>query len=167
MAEITPGTGGTLKSVTAEAIAVEAIIYLRQQERDANKNPNGTNGVNWSITDSGTTFAGDFNLKAQQSISATGGLAIIAQPYLTGTSFLPGTGGTIKSTYPEAAVLECLMYLQALEADPSKNTNNRNFVTGTFNSDTGQYRGTFSLPVSAALGSDGELTITASEYLST
>lgn len=167
MAAIAPGSGGSLKSTTAESALVESILFLKQCERDSAKNPNGTQAVNYAITDSGQTFSGDFSISATQTLTGTGSLAIAANPYLTSTGFTAGSGGTFKSTTIESTVLEVLMYLQFLEADATKNTNGRNFVTGTYNSDTRIYRGTFSLPVAVAIGPNGEAIVTANEYLQT
>jgi hypothetical protein len=66
---------------------------------------------------------------------------------LVGSAFQVGTGGTFKGNSPEKYALEVLMFLQNLERDPTKNPSSRNFVTGTYNSDTGLYQGSFSLPV--------------------
>lgn len=167
MAAIAPGSGGTLKSTTAESALVEAILFLVQCERDSAKNPNGYRSLNYAVTDSGAVFSGDFSLSATQTLTGTGSLAIAANPYLTATGFSPGSGGTFKSTTIEATVLEILMFLQLLETDATKNTNNRNFVTGTYNSDTRIYRGTFSLPVAMTIGPNGEAIVTANEYLQT
>lgn len=167
MAAIAPGSGGSIRSTTAESALVEAILFLKQCERDSAKNPNGTQSVNFAVTDSGLVFSGDFSIAANQTLTGTGSLAIAANPYLTSTGFTAGSGGTFKSATIEATVLEILMYLQHLEADATKNVNGRNFVTGTYNSDTRIYRGTFSLPVAVEIGSDGKAIFTATEYLQT
>lgn len=72
---------------------------------------------------------------------------------------------TIGATTAEGAALEVLMYLQSLERDTAKNPQGRNFVTGTYNSDTGIYSGTFSFPCTLALNPDGSIKLSADEYL--
>lgn len=76
------------------------------------------------------------------------------------------TGAALKSTTAEGLALESLMQLQAIERTAARNPDNRNFVTGTYNSDTGIYSGTFSFPVNQAIdATSGNLTLEAAEYL--
>ncbi|OLP19816.1 hypothetical protein BST81_03540 [Leptolyngbya sp. 'hensonii'] len=167
MATITPGTGGTFKSVTAEGQAIEALIYLQDRENTTTANPNGEDRLDGNFDTDLRTFSGQFRIPASQSINGSGQLVIQAVPYLNGGAFTPGSDGTFKSTAIEAFVLEVLMYLQVLESTPAKNPNNRNYVTGTFNADTGIYTGSFSLPIAFALAEDGSVKIQAVEYLLT
>ncbi|MBD1899265.1 hypothetical protein NDI44_08675 [Trichocoleus sp. DQ-A3] len=76
------------------------------------------------------------------------------------------TGDDLKATTAEGLALEALMKLQALERTPAKNPDNRNFVTGTYNSDTGVFSGTYSFPVIQTIdATTGNLTLVADEYL--
>lgn len=164
MATITPGTGGTILSTTAEGQLQEILGYIRQKEAVANTNPEEITAVNGSHSQNSLTYSGNFDFPCTQAINGTGQLVISATHYLSTPSFAPGTGGTFKSTTPEAYALEVLMYLQGLEQISGNNPSNRNFITGSFNSDTGRYSGTFSLPVALSLVS-GLPTYTATEYL--
>lgn len=72
----------------------------------------------------------------------------------------------LKATTAEGLALEVLMRLQALERTPAKNPDNRNFVTGSYNSDTGVFSGSFSFPCTQTLdGTTGALIVSAQEYL--
>lgn len=147
MATITPGTGGTFQASTAEGQAIEAIVFLKSLENDALKNPTSRAGVGWTL-ENGTTLRGTYNLPATQTLN-NGSLAINATAYIVDHGYLAGSGGTFNAVTPESALLERLMYLQSLENSgvTGSNPDNRNFVTGSFNSDTQLYAGTFSLPV--------------------
>jgi hypothetical protein len=59
------------------------------------------------------------------------------------------------------------MYLQGLEANTTKNPQNLNNITGSYNSDTGLYQGAFTLPVALGLTSQGRAEFAAQEYLLT
>ncbi len=164
MATITPGTAGTFTSTTAEGQALEAIIWLQQREASDAANPNGENRIDGSIDIDLATFAGTFRIPATQSLNNQGQLILAASTYLSSGVFTPGSGGTFKSTTIEGYVLEVLMYLQILELQPAKNPQSRNYVTGSYNSDTRVYTGTFNFPVSLALV-NGSIQTSASEYL--
>lgn len=76
------------------------------------------------------------------------------------------TGDDLKATTAEGLALEALMRLQGLERTAAKNPNNRNFVTGSYNSDTGLFTGTYSFPVTQTIdATTGNLTLVADEYL--
>jgi hypothetical protein len=165
VATVNPGSGATLKSNTAEQQVVESVMLLWQAERVSVQNPTAVNSVVWTVNSSGGMFQGSFSLPATQSIQAGGALLITVVPYLSGVSFAVGANSTYSSASVEAAVLERLMYLQGLEQQSARNPNSRNFVTGTFDSETKLYQGTFSLPVATEIGSQGEIKFTAIPYL--
>lgn len=165
MASITAGTGATLKSDTAEGQCLESLVFLQLQENSTQRNPAALSNVVGAIDTDLLVFSGTFTIPASQTLGSSGSLVIAADPYLSGVIFTPGTGGTFKSVTAEAYVLETLMYLQALEQNLLKNPQNRNFITGSYNSDTKVYTGTFSLPILLSLGTDGEVICVANPYL--
>lgn len=166
--QITQGTLGTFKAPTAEGRAIEILTYLQNLEKDTAKNPNAVNAVTGSFVLEDGMFSGTFSLPAEQSISTGGSLTIRATPYLVGEGLAPGGDSpTFKSTYPEGYALEVLMYLQFTERIASRNPRNLNYISGTFNSDTGLYQGTFQIPIKAALSESGAVVIQADEYLLT
>lgn len=71
----------------------------------------------------------------------------------------------INATTAEGATLELLMYLQNKERDATANPQGRNFVTGTYNSDTGTYSGTYSFPCTLTINATGQIVLTADEYV--
>ncbi|MBD1925758.1 hypothetical protein H6F74_05605 [Trichocoleus sp. FACHB-90] len=76
------------------------------------------------------------------------------------------TGADLKADTAEGLALESLMQLQAIERTTARNPDNRNFVTGTYNSDTGIYSGTFSFPVAQTIDpATGNLVLAATPYL--
>ncbi|MBD1917166.1 MULTISPECIES: hypothetical protein [Cyanophyceae] len=166
MATVLPGTGGTIKSTTAEGQAHEILTFIGIRQQSLSTNPGEVTNVSGQHDQQALIFSGTYEFTVAQTISNTGGLTLEATPYLVGTGFQVGTGGTFKGNSPEKYALEVLMYLQSLELQPAKNPQNRNFITGTFNSDTGRYQGSFSIPV--ILGIDavsGVVNYGANPYL--
>lgn len=166
MATITPGTGGTIKNSTIEGQVIETITLLQLMESDSSKNSSGRNAITMSLNLNTNEFVSSFVLPVAQSFNADGSIKLAAQPYLTGVTFAAGTGGTYKSATLEAYALEVLMALQFQEQITAKNPNNRNLITGAFDSDTGLYSGAFNLPIAYALDT-GTIEITPVEYLLT
>jgi hypothetical protein len=166
MAAINPGVGGTFKAETAEGRLIECLCFLQQQESISAQNPNQKNAVQGSFDIEEAAFSGAYVIPAELSISDDGSLAVVAAPYLQGGSQInPGTGATFKSVWIERYCLEVLMHVQNLERNTAKNPQGRNGVTGSFNSDTGVYAGTFSVPVVISLESTGRVAFVAQEYL--
>lgn len=166
MAAITPGVGGTLKSATAEGAAIEALMYLQENEANgATTNPQNRNFVQgqWNIDTK--VFSGSYNFPAEQTPNADGDLVIVATDYLTGVVFDPGAGGTFKKTHAVGATLEILMYMQNKERVAASNPENRNGVQGQFNSDNGTYSGSFSFPFTVSFDANGRSVFAAKEYL--
>lgn len=167
MAGITPGTGATIGAVTAEAQAIAALCWLNQRENLPSANTTGRDGVNATFDIDLLVFSGNYSIPANQTINGSGQLIIVAESYVNGGAFVPGSDGTFKSQTIEAYVLETLMYLQVLELQPSKNPNNRNFVTGNYSADARAYTGTFSIPITLIIEADGSSKFVAVEYLLT
>lgn len=166
MAAIQTGTGGTFKTSTAEGRLIESICYLQLQEAITAQNTSGRNGVSGEFSVEDLVFSGTYQLPTEQTISTDGTLLIVATSYLQNVAVDPGTGTpTFKSVTLERYVLEVLMFLQAVERDSARNPQNANNITGNYNSDTGLYSGTFSIPVALSLGSDGNPVFSAQEYL--
>jgi hypothetical protein len=168
MASISPGTDGTFKATTAEGRALEVLTFTQLQEQAAASNPSNRNAVIASIDLDDRELSGTFAIPAEQSFAYDGALLITATPYLENVFISVGMDEpTFKSTTLERYLLEVLMYLQWLEGQAEKNPQNANRITGSFNSDTRLYSGTFRLPLGVAIASDGKLTIQATEYLTT
>lgn len=167
MVAIAAGSLGTFKAVTAEGRALEALVFLQNLERVTANNPNDFNGVVANFDTEELLFSGTYTLPATQQIAVGGVLQISASPYLQNNVVAPGGDApTFVSTTAEAYALEVLMYLQFLERQPTRNPQNKNCVTGSFNSDTGIYQGSFNFPISVALDTSGKVEISATEYLS-
>lgn len=166
MATITPGSGGTCKSSTAEGQLHEVMTFISRQQAISTANPGGVTNVTASHDQQSLIFTGSYKFGVVQSIDGSGLLSLTASSYLVSTGFTVGSGGTFKGNTPEKYALEVLMFLQSLELQPAKNPQNRNFISGTFNSDSGLYQGSFSIPV--ILGVDavtGVVNYGANPYL--
>lgn len=77
----------------------------------------------------------------------------------------PGTGGTIKSSTAEGALLESAIYVQTLEADTSSNPNKKNFVNVTINTDAKIATISGSLPIEFSQNAAGQIIVQAVTYL--
>lgn len=166
MASVTPGVDGTCKSSTAEGHLHEVLTFIALKQAQTLTNPSGITNVTGSHNQQSLVYAGTYRFTVSQSISAEGALVLTAESYLVGTNFMPGTGGTFKGNTPEKYALEVLMHLQGLEQDPALNPQNRNFISGTYNSDNQRYEGSYSIPV--ILGVDavsGVVNYGANPYL--
>lgn len=147
MASITPGTGGTCKSTTAEGQLQEILSFICLKQAQTTYNPGGVTNVTGIHNQQTLTYAGTYRFSVTHAIDGSGQLVLTTEPYLVGTNFTPGTGGTFKANTPEGYALEVLMYLQNLERNPTLNPQNRNFISGSYNSDTGRYEGSYSVPI--------------------
>ena len=167
MANISAGTLGTFKTTKAEGRAIEVLTYCQNLERVAANNPQDVQGFQGSFDTESLLFEGSFSIPAAQALGPGGILQITVTPYLVGAVIAPGGDApTFVSTAPEAYALEVLMYLQSLEGQATRNPQSLNYVTGTYNSDTKLYAGTFSLPITITIDSTGKPVINAVEYLS-
>lgn len=145
---------------------MEILSFIALAQGNTTQNPTGATNINATHNQQTRVYAGSYRFDVVQAIADGGTLELQAQPFLTGTGFTAGTGGTFNGTTPERYALEVLMYLQLRENTPALNPDNRNFITGTFNSDNGRYDGVFSIPSTFALNpSTGAIVYTASPYL--
>ncbi|GAA6621583.1 hypothetical protein [Scytonema sp. NUACC26] len=83
------------------------------------------------------------------------------------TTIIPGNNGTLKTTTVEGQLLELMAFLQVKEVDTTVNPSGKDYIQGNFNFNTFAFNGTFNIPVTQTIGSNGELTLVAKEYLVT
>lgn len=165
MAAITPGTGGTIKSASAEGQLQELAMYLHLAEATPVNNPAGVDNISVSHSPDTGSFGATFTIPVQQQLNGAGEVIYSANDYLTGLSFNAGSGGTFKNTSAAGYFIEIIIHTQNLERQPAKNSSNRNGVTGSFNLDNTVFSGSIDLPVEAAIQSDGSIKYTVQEYL--
>lgn len=166
MATIIPGNEGTFKSDTAEGRLLEVAAHLQILETSGTANPQGLRQLNLSLNLRNGTYSGSFQLPTTVALLPTGGISVVAAPYLVGSAVIAGSGNpTIKSLTAEGQLLEVLMLLQSLERQVGRNPNNRNYVTGSLDSETGQFSGQLTVPIQASLSAEGDLVVTAVPYL--
>jgi hypothetical protein len=72
---------------------------------------------------------------------------------------------SLAATTMEGQLLELVGLMQAKESDAESNPQNANRITGTYNSDTSVFSGTFTLSVTQTIDSNGKIVLTASTYL--
>lgn len=146
MTTTTPGTLGTLQSISAEAALVEILTFIRNNERLSAKNPTSRRYVNVDYNHNTGFVVCSWTIPAKTSITTSGTIETGADDYLTDVSFSPGAGGTFKSTGYAQTVLEVAEFLQLAEQDSSKNPNLLNYIQSNYDSDTKTYSGNAQIP---------------------
>jgi hypothetical protein len=163
MATITVGSGSTLKSSTAEGQVMELLTFLQKKEKELS----AEDKVQITYNLNSFTFSASFSIPATQAINSSGQLVISASEYMTGLTFVTGSGGTFKSSTSTQYLIELISYLQLKEQDLTKNTANENRVSGQYDIDDKLFTGTVNLGVTAEIDSVGKILISAVEYLLT
>ena len=167
MTVITPGTGGTMKSTTGEALLAEVIDFIQLAESNSVRNPNVRDYVRANYNCNSYLLEASFTFSYTEALSTTTGEMFISLPdYLTGTNFVPGTNGTFKSSNVCAYCFEVAKYLDIAERDATKNPTNQNRITITQNAEALVATGTISLPFTLTQNSTGTRTIAITPYLS-
>jgi hypothetical protein len=121
MANFTPGVGGTITSTTWEKVVVELAQILQNTEEAQNAlltAPINRIALNY---ESGNPKVATLqvNMPLTLALSTDGIPQTVAAPFLSPAySYAAGTGGDLKSTTLEAAMLEAAFKLQALEKAP-------------------------------------------------
>ncbi len=165
MVSITPGTGATISSDTAEGQLVETVAFLRQQEQDSTKNPNLRTSVAGTISLTSKVFSGTIDLLTEVTINSTGNAVVSIKETLSGVDFSAGSGGTFKSNTPLNYLAEIVTYLQIQEASELSNPQSKNYITSTINSDAQTLTGTFSLPIEYTFDKNGGICFQTAPYL--
>lgn len=170
MSIFAPGTGGTVKSTTWEALAIETSLLLQNAEEAQNAlltNPINRVAVNYETGDPKVATV-QINMPITLDIDTDGGGKFVAAPFLNPAfPFTAGAGSDLKSTNLEAAVLEGFYKLQALEKTPPAvgDPIPPNNVNVAINTETLTAAITATLPISFAVGADGRPVISATTYL--
>lgn len=166
MASLTPGTNGTLKSVTLENGFHEALSRVALAEQDSNKNTQGLTRVTMSSDIRTSRITGTFTFALSKEFTATGSTSFVVVDHLTQSGYAAGTGGTLKSPGLCAVVVELAELIQAKEQLSSKNPSSLNAITGlTYDSETLLVSGSFDYQTIATMSATGELSIAAKSYL--
>ncbi len=72
---------------------------------------------------------------------------------------------TLNGATIEQQLVELVSRIQILENTSSNNPDGQNFVTGSANTDTGVFSGTFNIPFTTSVDASGNPVITATTYL--
>ncbi|MHC5718997.1 MAG: hypothetical protein ACYTX0_44765 [Nostoc sp.] len=165
MTTITPGTGGTLKSVKAESALVELVTFLKNAQADLTINPNKFNYVTIDYNVNTGSVSISFNLPASTLITTIGTIEIIAPEYLTNLGFIAGSGGTFKNTTAAGCLIEIASFLQNKESDIVANPNSNNYTNFNYDGDNAIFGGTATIPCTVLIDANGKPVINVSEYL--
>lgn len=166
MATLTPGTGGTLKSVSLENAFHEALSRVALAEQDSTKNTQALSRVTMTNDVRSSRVTGTFTFALSKETTATGSIAFVVVEHLIGTGYAAGTGGTLKSPGLCAAVVEIAEAIQSKEQITSKNPSSLNAITGlSYDSETLLVSGSFDYQTVPTMSATGELSIAAKTYL--
>ncbi|MEH2242356.1 hypothetical protein [Nostoc sp.] len=165
MTSITPGTNGTLKSITAENALVELVAILKNGEANTTVNPNKRNYVTLDFNLNTGSVAISFNIPTIPIITTTGSIEISASEYLTNLGFSCGIGGTFKSSTAAQSLIEIASYLQAKEADSISNSQGNNYTNFNYDGDSTIFGGSATIPFTISIDSNGKPVIETTEYL--
>lgn len=78
-----PGTGGTFKSASPEAAAIEILEWLQIKEADGTANPNNENRITSTYDSDRGVYSGSFTLPVTLSLDSAGNAVYTAQQYLS------------------------------------------------------------------------------------
>lgn len=166
MATLTPGTSGTLKSVTLENAFHEALSRVALAEQDATKNTQALSRVTMSNDLRTSRITGSFTFPLTKETTATGSISFVTVEHLTGLNYTAGSGGTLKSPGLCAAVVELAELIQTKEQSTAKNPQSINSITGlTYDSETLLVSGSFDYSTVATVSAAGEVVIAGKTYL--
>lgn len=165
MTAIIVGSGSTFKSVTAEALALEVITFLQNEELKPSSNSTGKDFVQLSYNLNTMSASAQFSIPASQSIDGAGQLITSASDYLQNILFTPGAESTFKSITLCQYFLEVVAYLQILENDPTKNPQSENNVSYSYDADNKVFTGSLTIPLTITFSDTGSPIISAKEYL--
>jgi hypothetical protein len=166
MAVLTPGTGGTLKSVTLENGFHEALSRVALAEQDSNKNTQGLGRVTMTCDVRASRITGTFTFALTKETTATGSTSFVVVEHLSNSGYSAGTGGTLKSAGLCGAVVELAEAIQNKEQLSSKNPSAVNTITGlTYDSETLLVSGGFDYSTVPTMSASGDLSISAKVYL--
>ncbi|MEH2381139.1 MAG: hypothetical protein V7K27_20005 [Nostoc sp.] len=165
MTTITPGTGGTLKSVKAENALVELVTFLKNAQTDLTINPNKFNYVTIDYNVNTGSVSISFNIPANSVITATGNLQIVGGEYLTNLGFIIGDNGTFKNTTAAGCLIEIASFIQSKESDIVANPNGNNYTNFNYDGDNAIFGGTATIPFTVSIDANGKPLINVTEYL--
>ncbi len=165
MVAITPGTGGTFKSTSAEALLAEIIDFMQLQEVNSIRNPNARDYVRCSYDCNSYTMTASFNFPYIEALNAEGLLTANVPDYLSGTNFVLGSGGTFKSTNVAGLCFEVAKFLDIAERDLNKNPKNENRIIVRQDVELLIATASISLPFTLTPTSTGARTAVITPYL--
>jgi hypothetical protein len=162
-------TGSSLSSDTKAGAFVEAVRLLNDAEATRNAaNPGVTakNNVTQIADFDGRTLNTTVSLPIVQTFDSNGKVVIAAQDYLGSTysAFTVGTGDA-KSTTKMGAVLEIAQILAAAEKAITPETDQPNNIQITYDFEALTANISATTPFTPSVGTNGEITITALDYV--
>lgn len=166
MGSVTPGSGGTLKSVTIENALYEALTLASNWESDVLKNPTLESKIAIQTSFATKTLDANFTFKLEKSFSTTDATSFPVVTQLIGTNYSAGTGGTIVAPNIYAAIVRICEEIQNREASVNKNPLTKNSITVlNYASETLTVTGSINMSLDFTTDSTGSVVSRARTYL--
>lgn len=160
MATITPGAGATCVAPTIEGQLFQLLHFINLAETTLGfYNKFSLSKGESNNLESSFTLDGGFSFNPETNIFADS-----AAPYLIGTIFTEGTGGTIKGTHLAEYFINACKYAIFLQRNAVKNPQKLTGVALDFDYAIAQYTGKITLPYTTVITSAG-ITEVATEWL--
>ncbi|MBF2016299.1 MAG: hypothetical protein IGS23_14060 [Rivularia sp. T60_A2020_040] len=160
MANITNGTGSTLKSTKLAPRLLEAFFYLEAQEQEKLVNRT-TITTNFNTNTANVSFS----FEVQPLITNEGAIMHTAVNYLGDIPFIAGEGSEIKGEHLIQNIFEMINLFKILSSDPVINPSNINALTATYNYTNNTLSGTLQFQLEVVRQSDGTVKVAAKEQL--
>ena len=163
MAQVTAGTNETANATTIEGKLFQLVHLINSAEK-------GLAVQKLRITKSDDLILeGDFTIPGTVTYNnSTGIFSVAAAPYLSTLPFSSGEPvGTIKATTLAQYFIDVVSYIVHWQKQQSKNPNSFTNCTLTFDYNSLEYVGRIILPYTSALGQNGSIIETATEWLTT
>ena len=159
MATFNPGTGATLKSTTLEAAFLE--IYALVMNATRLTTAPETAIVGYQIDGATSTLQGNFALPFESALTA-GLLTQNPTPFIDETGYTTGTGGDLASAGLIDNLVELAYKVNEAPADPNTTVGGLDL---TINMDEKLINGSFVLPVTLSVNTDGSVKYVADPFL--
>jgi hypothetical protein len=163
VATVTAGTNETANATTIEGKLFQVVHLTNSAEKGLAIQRLTVNKSDDLILEADFTMPGSVTYNA-----STGIFSVAAAPYLPTLPFSAGSPvGTIKATTLSQYFIDVVSYIVHWQNQPAKNPNNLTNCTLSFDYNSLEYIGRIILPYTSALGQNGSIIETATEWLIT
>lgn len=166
MATLTLGTGATLKSTTVEAAIIELLNFIKIHERVSIENPNSQDNVRVLWSSVSRQYTGTFSLPCTFTKNELNVYTPRCINYFQNLTYSSGSAASeLVSQNPLQDLMDLILRVQELEADPSKNATSANNVTADVLSEPYRFEGSYTLDTTEVINVNGSVSYPVKPYL--